>query len=675
MTTPGGTTRPSAAGRVERIIREFDALPTLGAVAIRLLQLTSDESAEAREVIGLVASDPALSSKVLSLCRCRDRSRAGAVTTVERAVLLLGFEAVRCAVLSAEVFEATDGLVGPGGETARAGSAFDREAFWLHALGVAVASERIAGVARGPGRGVAGGDAFMAGLLHDIGQLVLHVLLPESFDRVCRLAETHGASIDRTCRQIIGIDTHTTGKRLAEHWGLPQALVDVIWLGGQPLAALPDVPHRDLVATVTLADVLVGERYIAPTAHRGGSDDPPALCAAVGVAPADLARIGDDLHDEVAARADALGLNVSSEPGVLLRALTRANASLVRASSGLRRRDRSSQRQAEALSAIRAFHDTLPPGGSGAEVLTEIARSASSLFESPVAAILHEPEAGAGWQAVLFTPDGQAFDERAIEPPPGAVAPDAVLNDLRPGAPVLPLMPWVLDLFAARAAPEALCAVPLASPGAPGHAILLLETGELDDLESLDGVLCSWHAALTAGTQHDSIARLVEEIAESNRTLLETQLALARSQTMATLGEVAAGAAHEMNNPLMIISGRSQLLARRLTDTEARTMATEIDAQAPPAERHDHRTPLVRRAARGLDATGGGDRPRPRDGPGTGPALGRRTGDRHRVLGRSPDTPARPRPHRRSAPRAARERRPGERRGSYRGPGSNDGSR
>jgi HD-like signal output (HDOD) protein len=240
-----------SADRAEMILREVDALPTLDSVVMRLLELTSDADSDAQEVIALVASDPSLASRVLAMCRCHDRGRASNVTTIDRAVLLLGFEAVRCAALSVQVFEVFDRTTGPGGERAPEAPIFDREAFWLNALGVAELSSRLA--ARGTMTNkINASEAFMAGLLHDIGTLALHVLLPASFDQVCRVAETHSASLDRACRRIIGLDTHTAGKRLAEHWGLPAALTDVIWLHGQPVDALPHVPHRQLIILVSL---------------------------------------------------------------------------------------------------------------------------------------------------------------------------------------------------------------------------------------------------------------------------------------------------------------------------------------------------------------------------------------------------------------------------------------
>jgi signal transduction histidine kinase len=81
----------------------------------------------------------------------------------------------------------------------------------------------------------------------------------------------------------------------------------------------------------------------------------------------------------------------------------------------------------------------------------------------------------------------------------------------------------------------------------------------------LEAMRHTWGAAIAAAAQHQGARRLAEQLASSNRQLVETQSALADHQSMARLGEMAAGAAHEMNNPLAIIAGRAQLLSQKLT--------------------------------------------------------------------------------------------------------------
>ncbi|MEX2214541.1 MAG: HDOD domain-containing protein, partial [Phycisphaeraceae bacterium] len=111
---------PTQTRRLEMILRQVDALPTLPMVATRLLALTSSEDSDAKEVITLISSDQALTAKVLSMVRAANRGVRD-VTTVDRAVVLLGFEAIRNAVLSVKVIELFEKA--PAGAPSRQGGA------------------------------------------------------------------------------------------------------------------------------------------------------------------------------------------------------------------------------------------------------------------------------------------------------------------------------------------------------------------------------------------------------------------------------------------------------------------------------------------------------------------------------------------------------------------------
>jgi len=90
----------------------------------------------------------------------------------------------------------------------------------------------------------------------------------------------------------------------------------------------------------------------------------------------------------------------------------------------------------------------------------------------------------------------------------------------------------------------------------------------------------TWTAAFSAAARQEKAVRLGEQLAETNRTLAEAQDKLTESESLARLGEMTAGAAHEMNNPLTVISGRSQLLADRLPDARDRAAAAAVHSAA-----------------------------------------------------------------------------------------------
>src|SRR5687768_12694773 len=106
--------------RVDLILQQLEELPTLPAVAVRVLQVTADDSASSTDVVRLIGSDPALTARILQLTRRADRGVRDDVRSIDRAVVLLGFEAVRNAVLAVSVFQA---LGTPGKSTSASASA------------------------------------------------------------------------------------------------------------------------------------------------------------------------------------------------------------------------------------------------------------------------------------------------------------------------------------------------------------------------------------------------------------------------------------------------------------------------------------------------------------------------------------------------------------------------
>src|SRR4029078_394977 len=128
--------------RVELILQQLEELPTLPAVAVRVLEVTSDDTSTAREVVELISSAPALPSRILQLVHRADAGVRGEVNSIERAVVLLGFDAVRSAVLSSTVFHTLRASAGTDND-----GHFSREEFWKHCVAVACCAELLAAAA------------------------------------------------------------------------------------------------------------------------------------------------------------------------------------------------------------------------------------------------------------------------------------------------------------------------------------------------------------------------------------------------------------------------------------------------------------------------------------------------------------------------------------------------
>src|SRR3954469_3387370 len=247
--------------RVELILQQLEDLPTLPAVAVRVLEATADEGSSTKQVVELISSDVALTTRILQLVHRADAGVRGEVNSVERAVVLLGFDAVRSAVLAVSIFQ-TFGTPASRGSSAH----FSVEEFWKHSVAVACCAELLADelvATYGRDAGVDPAEAMVCGLLHDLGKVALNTALPKSFDKVVEATELLRGNIADLERQIIGLDHMVVGKRLAEQWGLPATIRDCIWLHGQLPASLPaTVRNPRLVNLVTLADVLVREQHL-----------------------------------------------------------------------------------------------------------------------------------------------------------------------------------------------------------------------------------------------------------------------------------------------------------------------------------------------------------------------------------------------------------------------------
>lgn len=589
MATPTANPR-----QTEMILREIHALPTLPVVATRLLQLTADSEARTREVVEVVASDPTLTAKVLSLCRSADRGVRQDVLTIDRAVVLLGFNAIRNAVLSVKVLEV---FAQAGRRNRRKASGdeppspFNHTEFWRHSLGVAVTAELVARKHGRPAE-LAPDEAFVAGLLHDIGKLALDHVLPRAFARVVELTDLNQVNIAEVERRVIGMDHHTAGKRLAEQWGLPHVLQDCIWLHGAPASALPAVPHRRMIQLIGLADLVTRRHHVGYSGNHALRGDEAALAASIGVDPACIDHAIERLHEELERRGGLLGLDDRPSRELFLKSIQRANEQLGRLNAALERRGAVASTQQKVIDAIRGFHAMAAPspGMLPTDVLERVVTSAVSVLGPGFYATLSPaPAANADssadgtvepWCITCYDPQGQPRRTQTLRPPRGATP----LSHIDAGDPtalhVMSILPWVADYLLDMDDLRQVRLLPLPC-GWGAAALLLHDRPTLPPWPTLSALVATWGSAVAAAIQHDGARRLGEQLAEANRALADTQDRLLQAQSMARLGEMAAGAAHEMNNPLAVISGRSQLLAMALpANTPEQKAAQQVYEQA-----------------------------------------------------------------------------------------------
>ena len=570
---------PLREKRVELILQQLEELPTLPAVAMRVLAATASDDTSAKEVVELISSDPSLTTRILQLLHRADAGARSDITSVDRAVVLLGFEAVRCMTLAVSVFQTL-------GQGARKKSAhFNRDEFWKHAVATACCAELLAEQLGSAAResGITTSDAFVCGLLHDLGKVALDTALPKSFDRVVEATDLLRGNIADLERSIIGLDHMVVGKRMAERWGLPVSLRECIWLHGQTPAALPaNIKSPKLVNLITLSDMLVREQHLGYSGNYTFNLSRAGLIESVGLTAEAVDDVMQHLVAHIEPRASALGLGQISTDELYLHALTQANKELGRMTMQMTAKNKRLTVRSRYFDALSQFQSELRADAQPQAVLAALGQTAIKVLDVTSAAVFSAIPGQGFAEVLLFDHQGDVFQHSVIE------CPKPLPNISGSDGPVLAAgaeLEWLLANVSPRLASNQRYWVNLEADGqCIGGVVWGAAVGESQRLsnqvEELSALAMGWGLTLRTAQIREESRALSEQLAEANRQLQSAQEEIQRGKTIICVGEMAKGAAHEMNNPLAVISGRSQLLASQLTDPKQKHAAKQIFEQS-----------------------------------------------------------------------------------------------
>jgi putative nucleotidyltransferase with HDIG domain len=198
---------------LDNILEKASALPTLPEVATFIITSIDDERADADSLVEHLNTDPAVVARLLAAANSAAYGLPTRVDAVRDAIMLLGLENVRRITLATTVIDRYQ----------HGSAAFDPRLLWRHSLGVALCASTIAEHA-----GYRAETAFTAGLLHDIGQLLLFASVPELFGAAIERRQRLDESITTAETTVLGFDHAVAGAALARLWHLPADIVDGI---------------------------------------------------------------------------------------------------------------------------------------------------------------------------------------------------------------------------------------------------------------------------------------------------------------------------------------------------------------------------------------------------------------------------------------------------------------
>jgi putative nucleotidyltransferase with HDIG domain len=237
-----------ATAELQQIIGGITNLPTPPLVLDQINRTVSDPNASAYDVASILSEDPAMSVKVLRLCNSAWYGLQHQVSSIKQAVVIMGMEAIRSTVLSTAVFD----MFKKGANDPK----FQAK-FWRHSLATATCMRLL--VRTMSGQWITKSElAFSAGLLHDIGRLVMSSFLPDDFQTVGKFQEENSVTMLKAEETVLDYTHSDVGALLAQKWNLPAQLRAAIQFHHYPQLSDEDI---GLVHLTHLADYLAHVTY------------------------------------------------------------------------------------------------------------------------------------------------------------------------------------------------------------------------------------------------------------------------------------------------------------------------------------------------------------------------------------------------------------------------------
>lgn len=214
-------------------------LPSIPVIMFEVTKLLDNPKTNANDLGKIISMDQGLVAKILTVANSPLYGLPRRVSTIEFAIVILGFEHIKNIVIALSMIEAFKG---------KDDKNLDKRSYWLHSLVTAFAAKRIAddfGYRKS-------GEAFTAGLLHDLGISVIQRFFAPDFQKIIEYVEDKKCDFLTAENQILGINHQDIGQFLIDKWNLPPVLGDVILHHHDPAAA----ENKQLSAIVHLADYM-----------------------------------------------------------------------------------------------------------------------------------------------------------------------------------------------------------------------------------------------------------------------------------------------------------------------------------------------------------------------------------------------------------------------------------
>jgi HD-like signal output (HDOD) protein len=266
--TVGGVKKDPQA-LITEAINAISHIATLPEITLKIIELVDNPRSTAQDLNKLISNDPALVSRILKVVNSAFYGLPGQIGSINRAVVLLGLNAVKNIVIAASLTKLfRGGKVSPH---------FSAKDLWTHSIAVGVMSKMIVGKLHN----ALPDEAFLAGLIHDIGILVELQALREPLVEVAERAAKESVKYIDLETQVMGVDHQSLGTALTMKWKFPRSFQYVTGHHHNPLGLAPEC--RWLTMVIYVADNICCREGFGYSFTCKGQEIDPAVLAELGL--------------------------------------------------------------------------------------------------------------------------------------------------------------------------------------------------------------------------------------------------------------------------------------------------------------------------------------------------------------------------------------------------------
>ncbi len=578
---PDESAKTKIALQTELTVSRLDSLSTFPCIASKFFPRVLQGEFSPSSLTDIIESDPALTASILSLIEKRGIGLSEVRFSLRNALDRLSEHEVRDTLLSVKVSQAFD--LDGGIDKERIATKKD---LLLHSLAVGCCAKEIAEIVTPQ---MDSQLAYLAGLLHDIGKQALEETMPKSFAGMVEEAKSTQRSLLAIEQKNLGTDHTIIGKRIGQQWRLPNLIILAIWLHhNQTVTIAEDMPEARIATVVQLADFIARQTGIGCSGSFDKPEPTEDLSQWLSIKPEQLNEIIRVLPETIRQKSNILGLYLPKSGENYCKIVHSAAVQLARKHTELSSENQHLKSDSSHLSLITDFLASIDSLSTATDIAESFATRWQKFYQTGMVCMYLAPQYGSRTiEAVLVEELSQSRKLCLEAPVETSVIPKMIANNFAT-VDAYDHVNWLFEQLDVDFDLHRTKLMPLLSGGKAIGAIAF-ELNFPEDVELFEEQFRI--SAFIAGTSlgiaiaqqrqqnfAERFARLIsrpKEIQVPTASEVPTTTATADNFTNALL-ELAAGAAHELNNPLAVISGRAQLLAETESDEEKKRILEKI---------------------------------------------------------------------------------------------------